>query len=108
MEVRERSESNLEGMFMFLHIGQHEIIPLDSIVAILNAKLHMKKKNNYWMLQKPLKNSHVMGGKIKSIIIMDTGEIYFSHIGSETLRKRIQKTEKAETSKRLKVRSLKH
>ncbi len=93
---------------MFLHIGQHEIIPLDGIIAILNAKLHMKKKSNDWMLGKQIKNKHVMDHKIKSIIIMDTGEIYFSHIGSETLKKRIQKTQKSETSKRLKVRSLKH
>ena len=93
---------------MFLHIGQHEIIPLDGIVAILNARFHMKKKNNNWVTAQRLKNKQVINQKIKSIIIMDTGEVYLSHIGSETLKKRIQKTEKDEPSKRLKVRRIKH
>jgi len=83
---------------MFLHIGQDEIIPLDGIVAILNARFHLRKKNNSWMmLNNKSQHNHMIVPKIKSIIIMDNGEVFFSHLAAETLTKRITKTQNAQT-----------
>jgi hypothetical protein len=83
---------------MFLHIGQDEIVPLDEIVSILNVRGHLGDKKNSWINGHNGKENHSCDAKVKSIIIMNNGEIYFSHIGAETLIKRITKTQSAQRS----------
>ena len=90
---------------MFLHIGRDEIIPLDEIVAILNARVHLRKKNNSWMLNNNGNNSdnnlpdfHRISPKVKAIILMDNGQLYFSPIAAETLIKRITRTQSAQSA----------
>ena len=92
---------------MFLHIGQHEIVPLEDIIAILEVKQGAKGHNSVWR-GVLLRNRERINGRIKSVIVMERGEVYFSHIGAETLRKRIEKTERREPVRRLTVKNLKH
>ncbi|MFH1783594.1 MAG: extracellular matrix/biofilm biosynthesis regulator RemA family protein [bacterium] len=91
---------------MFLHIGQHEIVPLEGIIAILGVK-HGTRDNNKWWRSALLRNQKKVNGKVKSVIVMDTGEVYFSHIGAQTLKKRIQKTQRPEPMRRLAIKNLK-
>ena len=87
---------------MFLHIGRDEIVPLDEIVAILNARVHLRKKNNSWMLNNNGDNNspdlHRISPKVKAIILMDNGQLYFSPIAAETLIKRITRTQSAQSA----------
>ena len=87
---------------MFLHIGRDEIIPLDEIVAILNARVHLRKKNNSWMLNNNGDNNSSdfrrISPKVKAIILMDNGQLYFSPIAAETLIKRITRTQSAQSA----------
>ena len=89
---------------MFLHIGKHEIIALEGIVVILDAYGQLNNEENSWLSTNINQSSEMDKAKIKSIIIMHNKEIYFSHIGSETLQKRIQKTQKAAEIKNLKTK----
>ncbi len=92
---------------MFLHIGKHEIIALESIVLILNAQYQLNNEKNSWLSSGSIQTDNMVEHKIKSIIIMHNGEIFFSHIGSGTLQKRIQKTQKPEGIKYLRIKKLK-
>lgn len=74
---------------MFLHLGADTVIPLRSVIAILDLKIATSAITSQYMNNMKTRNKiiEISDDSAKSFVITDDN-IYFSAISSHTLKKR--------------------
>lgn len=74
---------------MFLHLGADTVIPLRSVIAILDLKITNSAITNQYIHSLKAKNKiiDISDNSAKSFVVTDE-HIYYSAISSHTLKKR--------------------
>ena len=82
---------------MFLHLGADKVIPLKSVIAILDLKLTRTMGNNNFIKKKQKENKviDISDGNAKTFVIADDG-VYLSTISALTLGKRAKSIHESE------------
>ena len=86
-----KCSSLLKGIFMYVHIGNDEILNRNDVIAVFDVEMLKTSRQNLRILNK-LKDRN--NSSDKSVIIINKKnkeEIIFSNIAVSTLKKRLEK-----------------